>query len=56
LFDTIEQLLLPRICLFDRELLIVIDIGNDWYWQWLLLAMDIEEIWMLGNQILFSSS
>jgi len=30
---------------------------RDWYWQWLLLAMDIEEIWMMyGDQILFSSS
>ena len=32
----LEQLLLSRICLFDRELLIVIGIGNGYYWQWTL--------------------
>ena len=57
LVQHIKQLLLPRICLFDRKLMIAIDIGNTGYWQWLLLAMDIEEIWMMyGDQILFSSS
>jgi len=32
----LEQLLLPRICVFDRQLLIVFGIGNGYYWQWTL--------------------
>jgi len=36
LVQHLEQLLLPRICLFDRELLIVID-----NWQYWILAMVI---------------
>jgi len=36
LVQHLEQLLLPRICLFDRELLIVIGIDNGYYWQWTL--------------------